>query len=419
MTSDAPSALVEHFFRHESGRLAAVLTRRFGASRIEEIEDAIQVALERALGTWTRRGLPENPAAWLTRVATNHLLDQVRRAKTASDHAGLAAEPLSHDLHDADEDSLVLLFACADERLAPRARLVLCLKLLSGFSTDEIAARLFMQPATVQKTLERGRARLKEIWHDHGSLPATSEGDSARLQTVQLVLYLQFNEGYSFGHGDESLRVELCDEAIRLTRLLATHAAGNVPSTWALLSLMHFHASRLPARLDAQGGMIPLEEQNRELWDQRQIRLGFEALRLAYGGGGASSFSRFHGEAAIQVEHAGAPSFQQTRWGEIVELYELLERLQPSPVYALNRSIALAEAQGAERALAVMEAYDFPSWFQENHLFQAARGELFRRLGQVEPARRHFEVALARAPSRPERRLLERRLKELEPGARQ
>jgi RNA polymerase sigma factor (sigma-70 family) len=407
MEQSAPGALVEHFFRHESGRLVAVLLRRFGAHRLEAIEDAIQFALMRALGTWTRHGIPDEPSAWLTRVANNQLIDQLRRAKVAEAFSAHQAEQSVVGMEGAVEDTLVLLFACADDRLAPRTRLVLCLKLLCGFSTEEIALRLFMSTANVQKNLERGRESLKAYWADHAERPTNPNDAQARLGTVQLVLYLQFNEGYTLSAEATPLRSEVCDEAIRLTRLLVGHPIGNQPSTWALLALMHFHASRLPARLDAEGRFVPLQQQDRSRWDRRHIELGFAALHEATR---STDFSRYHGEAAIQVEHVIAKSFEETRWNEIVALYEALERVQPSPVYALNRAIAIAEAQGPEAGLAALDAAALPTWFQDNHLLLGTRGELLHRSGRWTEAQPYLMRARDAAPSEAERRHYDERL---------
>jgi len=299
-------------------------------------------------------------------------------------------------------------FACADERLAPRTRLILCLKLLCGFSTEEIASRLFMTQDNVQKTLERGRESLKEFWIDHADRPSERSETRSGLDTVALVLYLQFNEGYTLGAEATPLRSEVCEEAIRLTRLLVGHPVGNQPSTWALLALMHFHASRLPARLDSEGRFVPLSMQDRTRWDRTHIDLGFAALSEATR---SSDFSRYHGEAAIQVEHVLAKSFVQTRWQEIVELYEALERLQPSPVYALNRAIAIAEARGPEAGLAALDAAALPSWFEDNHLLLGTRGELLHRAGRRNEAQPYLTRARDAAPSEAERRHYDERLR--------
>lgn len=401
--SRAP-ALVEHFFRHEFGRLVAVLTRRFGVGRLDAIEDAVQSAFERALGTWPRQGVPDEPAAWLTRVATNRLIDRLRREQRA-ERLSMADldEPISPR---ADEDILAMLFACADEQLAPRARLVLCLKLLCGFSTHEIASRLLMSPANVQKTLERGRDQLARRWAKLDGLVQSATNHDERLSTVLQVLYLLFTEGASLAD-DVGLRVELCDEAIRLTGLLVAHPIGDRTASWALLALMHLHAARLPARIDGSGELIPLSEQDRGRWDRQHVAEGLASMERATR---VDEYTRYHGEAAIQIEHVLAPSFEATRWHEIVSLYRTLEAMQPSPVYALNRAIALAEAEGPLAGLAALDEHAFPPWFARHYLVAAARGELLRRAGRGNDARPFLERAREGAPSHAERLLFSRRL---------
>ncbi|TPV93738.1 MAG: sigma-70 family RNA polymerase sigma factor [Myxococcales bacterium FL481] len=404
--SDSASTLVEHYFRHEYGRLVSTLTRRFGAARLEAIEDAVQSAFERALTAWPRQGRPDRPGAWLTRVAVNRLVDRLRKARHADRlEANDLDEPATPG---ATEDMLVMLFACADERLAPRARLILCLKLLCGFSTREIAARLFMTSANVQKTLERGRHRLQLTWHKLPP-PATATADphdDPRLATVLQVLYLLFTEGASPAD-TIGLRPELCDEAIRLARILVDHPRGDRPATWALLALMHLHSARLPTQIDREGRLVPLPEQDRTRWDRRQIAAGFECLHRATR---SASYSRYHGEAAIQVEHIIAPSFAETRWHEIVALYEALEVLQPSPVYALNRIVALAEAESPELALERLGELALPSWFRNHYVYFGALGELHRRTSHPERAPAYLRKAEENAPSRAERLLFRRRL---------
>ncbi len=418
--SERPSdsaALVDHFFRHEYGRLVAVLTRRFGAARLEAIEDAVQGALEQALGVWARRGVPDAPEAWLNRVAHNRLLDQLRHqgvvSRTASE-VKFVEEARATDSSppalpgEISDDELRLLFACADDRLAPRARLVLCLKLLCGFATHEIAVRLFMSEVNVQKTLERGRARLRDSWGETMTVPEPAgEALSARLESVQQVIYLQFNEGYTLAAGSEGLRGELCLEALRLGHVLATHPAGDHPSTWALLSLMHLHTARLGGRIDSEGRLIPLERQDRSLWDRSRIQQGIVCFQRAADG---DVFSRYHGEAAVLIEHCLAPSFEETRWGEIAELYELLERGHPSPLYRLNRAIAVAEAEGAPAGLALLCDYPRPAWLLDYYLFDATLGELHRRAGNFGEAEKHLQRAARNAPSDAERLLFEERL---------
>ena len=398
-----PQGLVEHFFRHEAGRLTARLVRRFGAHRLNDIEDAVQYAFERALGVWPRQGVPESPPAWLTQVAKNRLIDKVRKKKCETSLDEIEEANVDVVFITNQDDLLTLLFACSDDQLIPRARLVLCLKLVCGFSTQEIATRLFITPANVQKILERGRQRLQDSYKRTVTSRKSSDALKEQLYTVQHVLYLIFNEGYSLGEGDIGLRTELCDEAIRLTGLLAQNSLGDTSSTWALLALMHFHAMRLPARLDNNSRFIPLRKQDRSLWDRHHRRLGFTCMQEAIRD---SQFSRFHGEAAVQIEHAMATSVETTRWGEIVSLYQTLMRMAPSPMYTLNHAIAQAEASCPQDGLNLLEQASLPSWFKKHHLFLAVLGDLHKRQGNKNKAVDYLQQALQKAPSTAEKHFL-------------
>jgi RNA polymerase sigma-70 factor (ECF subfamily) len=276
---------------------------------------------------------------------------------------------------------------------------------LCGFSVSEIALRLFTSDANVYKRLGRARDRLREIAPELETPPL--DALTSRLPGVQAVLYLLFNEGYLSSHAEEAIRRELCDEAVRLTTLLAEHPIGAVPETFALLALMHLHAARLGGRRDAVGGLLLLEEQDRSLWDRERMRIGAEWLeRSAHG----HVFSRFHAEAGIAAEHCFAPSFEQTRWKEIAELYAMLERVDPSPLHAMNRAVAIAEWQGPDAGLAVLDALTPPAWLAGSYLWDAVLGDLHRRAGNLEIARRHRDRALASAPTEAVRDLLRRRL---------
>jgi len=276
--------LVEHFFRHEYGRLVATLTRRVGAPHIELVEDAVQAALMAALTAWTDRPVPEDPGAWLYRVAHNQLIGDLRRKagqiRILERQAGVAGQgdppPASYFADEVRDDMLRMLFVCCDDALPEESRLVLALKTLCGFSTAEIALRLFTTEANVHKRLGRARDRLREAPPDVETPPL--EGLRSRLPSVQAVLYLLFNEGYLSAHAEQAIRRELCDEAIRLATILAEHPVAATPETFALLALMHLHIARLEARLDGVGGLLLLEEQDRSLWDRESMRLGMEWL---------------------------------------------------------------------------------------------------------------------------------------------
>jgi RNA polymerase sigma-70 factor (ECF subfamily) len=418
--SDAPPGaitapgLVEHFFRREYGRLVAVLTRKVGVRHIDLVEDAVQGAFLGALTAWTAHGLPQDPGAWLYRVAYNNLTGDLRRTagrrrilERATDTvAGGHVDPAPpYFAGEVADDLLRMLFICCDDAIPRESRLVLALKTLCGFSAAEIALRLFTSEANVYKRLARARDRLREAPPDIETPPLHTL--TSRLPSVHAVLYLLFNEGYLSAHAEQSIRRELCDEAIRLATLLAEHPAGAVPETFALLALMHLHAARLEARRDGMGGLLLLEEQDRSLWDRERIHLGAEWLERAASG---DVFSRFHAEAGVAAEHCFAPSFRQTRWSEISNLYAMLERIDPSPLHTMNRAVAVAEWKGPEAGLAVLQALAPPAWLAGSYLWDAVLSDLHRRAGILGIAQRHRERALASAPTEAVRDLLRRRL---------
>lgn len=410
----AAPGLVEHFFRHEYGRLVAILTRRVGVRHLESAEDAVQSALMAALTEWTAHGLPDDPGAWLYRVASNRLIGDLRqksgRLRILERAAGDVAERSDHVAapHFAAEvrdDMLRMLFVCCDDSIPRESRLILALKTLCGFSTSEIALRLFITEANVRKRLGRARERLREVSPDTQTPELRTL--RSRLAGVHEVLYLLFNEGYLSAEARQAVRRELCEEAIRLATLLAEHEVGAIPETYALLALMHLHAARLEARLDGRGGLLLLEEQDRSLWDRERMKMGAAWLERAAVG---EVFSRFHAEAAIAAEHCFAPSFEQTRWNEIADLYAMLERISPSPLHTLNRAVAVAEWKGPDAGLAVLEGLEPPAWLARSYLWDAVLGDLHRRAGNREVAGQYRERALASAPTETVREVLRRRL---------
>jgi RNA polymerase sigma-70 factor (ECF subfamily) len=257
----------------------------------------------------------------------------------------------------------------------------------------------------VHKRLARAREKLAAIAPDLETPPLADL--RSRLPGVHAVLYLLFNEGYLPASGEEAIRRDLCDEAIRLASLLAEHPVGAVPETFALLALMHLHAARLGARRDGLGGLLLLEEQDRSLWDREGVQRGMQWLARAASG---DVFSRYHAEAGIAAEHCLAPSFAETRWKEIVDLYTMLERASPSPLHTMNRAVAVAEWLGPEAGLAVVRDLAPPSWLAGSYLWEAVLADLHRRAGNADVSGRHRERALALAPTEALRQVLRRRL---------
>ncbi|MDC0936738.1 sigma factor [Pirellulales bacterium] len=406
--------LVDHFFRHEFGRLVALLSRRVGVEYIEDIEDAVQSALMRALETWTISGLPDNQSAWLFRVAHNNLMgvlrQQTRRHRILEKNAQteVAAPENGPELFLAGEvqdDLLRMLFVCCDDVIPVESQLIFALKTLCGFDVREIAVRLFSTEANVYKRMSRACSRLRENPPLLDEL--TVEQCSSRLGAVNKILYLLFTEGYLSSHAEMAIRTELCDEAIRLAAVLVEHPVGKNPETFALFALMHLHMARMTARQDNSGGLLLLEEQDRKLWDQQRIQVGLEWLANAAKG---DAFTRYHAEAGIAAEHCLASSFEETRWDRVIECYSLLEQTAPSAIHKLNRAVALAEWQGPAAGLAVLEGFEPPTWLAGSFMWAAVLADLHRRCGDTETSERYRDAAFNSAPTVAVRELLQRRL---------
>jgi RNA polymerase sigma-70 factor, ECF subfamily len=406
-----PGAVVDHLFRHQSGRMIATLTRIFGPRRMDLAEEVVQDALVKALELWPFQGIPENPSAWLIQVAKNRALDATRREASLAeklpdlirafpDHSELSE---SHD--EFADDQLSMMFLCCHPSLSRELRVALTLKTVAGFSVREIARAFLAQEATIAQRLVRGKREIRER-NIEFEMPSGPELRS-RLDSVLEVLYLLFNEGYSAHEGESLLRADLCDEAIRLARLLAGHAATDLPKTHALLALLLLQASRLPARVNADGDLFLLRDQDRTLWDRRLIAEGLRHLDSSAEG---DELSSYHLQAGIAAHHAAASTYDATNWAEIVDLYDQLYGTDSSPVVALNRAIALSRWKGPEAGLAALAEIEHHPALAHYHLLPAALGELRSELGQKERAAAYYKSALECACTEPERRLLQERL---------
>jgi RNA polymerase sigma-70 factor (ECF subfamily) len=393
-----------------------MLSRRVGLQHLQTVEDAVQSALLTAFEVWTAAGsVPDNPSAWLYRTAHNNVVGELRqrgrREQLLEQHELEEAEaapegPQASLRGDVTDDLLRMMFACCDESIPVESQLAIALRTLCGFDVGGIAARLFTTEANVYKRLGRARERLRDL----GSLPDDLQGAqvSSRLPAVQGILYLLFTEGHLSLQAAPAIRRDLCEEAKRLTLILAEHPAGATPETFALLALMHLHAARMPAREDGCGGLLLLEEQDRARWDQREIQRGLSWLAKSASG---PAFSRYHAEAGVAAEHCLAPSFGETRWDRVVACYELLERVAPSALHTLNRAVAIAEWRGPAAGLAELEGREPPSWLAGSYLWATVLADLHRRCEHHDEARRYREIALASAPSPAVRDLLARRLR--------
>ncbi len=403
-----PAALLASLFRHESGRLVAALTRLFGPHHIELAEDVVQEALETALQAWKFR-IPDNPSAWLNKVARNRALDLIRHGgierRYADEYQAMLssewtlAPTVDESLAEASaaQNLLRLMFTVCQPQLSEETQVTLILKFLCGFASSEIAAAFLTNEQTIAKRLQRGRTCLREL----GSLaPAKlTEAADPRLDTVLCALYLLFNEGYHGSHPTAPTRTVLCDEALRLCALITEQHEHSAPRAHALLALMCFHRARMAGRRDAQGIYVPLALQDRALWDRALIERGLAHLQRSASG---NELSVWHLEAGIAGQHTLAASLDETDWCAILELYELLYARNPSPVIALNRALSRAYASDASAALVEVIALGEEATLKSYPFYWAARGEIHARAAQLEQAQHCYQRAATLARSAPE-----------------
>lgn len=409
--------VVDHLFRHESGRIISVLTKIFGLSNIEIAEDIVQDVLLKALEQWKLKGIPDNPSAWIMKAAKNKTLDFLRHKKLEERYASritplLRSEyTLNYTLNNyfsetgIQDDQLRMMFVCCHPSLNEQAQIALILKTLCGFSTAEIASAFITNEALIAKRIYRAKEKLKteNIRFEMPDDISVSE----RLHIVLRSLYLLFNEGYSASNNDNLIREDLAGEAFRLCYLLSRHKLTDLPETHALLALMCFHGARFTGRTDAEGNILLLREQNRELWDHTLINEGIAELEAAASG---DVISIYHLEAAIAFEHCAAPNYDDTNWTTILAHYDQLLSLTASPVTALNRAIVVAEIKGAEAALPLIEHLKIHADLQHYYLLFAVEADLLMRCGKYLPAKQSFEKAIALTSSDREKILLQKKL---------
>ena len=408
--------MVENLFRREWGKMVATLTRIFGIERLELAQDVVQEALVRALQTWPYYGVPENPSAWIMRVSRNLALDQVRREtrfrNKETDIAGFLEQQTPGDLafsNEINDDRLRMMFVCCHPQVPREAQVALALRTLCGFSVAEIASAFLTTEAAIAKRLTRAKQRIR-VARIAFEIPAGEEL-TARLNGVLQTLYLLFNEGYKASVGERLIREELCFEAIRLTELLAAHAAGNRPRSHALLALMFLNATRLPARTDAEGNILRLKEQDRSRWDKPMIARGM--FHLAQSASGLE-ISEYHLQAGIAACHCAARSFEDTDWPQILSLYDRLVELDDSPVVALNRAVAVANVRGPAAGIAAVKSIRNCRELRSYYLLYAVLGEFEARLGRPHSAAGYFRQALEQTEITSEQHFLLKRMRECE-----
>ncbi|HYM04491.1 MAG TPA: sigma-70 family RNA polymerase sigma factor [Stellaceae bacterium] len=404
--------LVDHLFRHASGQMVAAVARLVGPNRLDLAEEVVQDALLRALQTWPFSGVPDNPRGWLFQVARNRALDILRRETVLrgklqwSDAlVDLMPHAEARTGHSVGDEELAMMFMCCHPALPEAARVALTLKLVGGFSVDEIADAFLAQSAAIAQRLVRAKRQIRDE-----SIPLEIPADGElheRVSSVLDVLYLLFNEGYGAHGGDNLTRADLCGEAIRLARLVAENPHTDRPAAHALLALMLLQASRLPARTDEVGDLLLLADQDRARWDRASISEGMAHLDRAAAG---TELTPYHIEAAIAACHATARDAASTDWPYVLRLYDELLRLKPSPVVALNRAVALAMVAGPAAGIAALSALRADAAMDAYHLLPSVLAGLELRAGDRDAAAEHYREALAFRCSAPERRFMQKQL---------
>lgn len=410
MLEQRVNQLIGHLFRHEAGKMAAVLTRLLGFQSFDLAEDIVQDTLLKAMSTWKYKGIPENPSAWLYKVAKRKAIDTIRQKSLHAFHHAEISLALKSEwtlsptinsffLENEIEDSqLRMIFACCHPAIPYESQLALTLKTLCGLSIGEIANSFLTNDETITRRLYRAREKIRE---ENISLEAPVPVEMpGRLDAVLQSLYLLFNEGYNSSHPDQLIRHDLCAEAMRLCLLLINNSLTNAPRAEALLALMCFQASREEARLDSDGSIRLLKDQDRSLWNQSLIEKGKYHLEHAAEG---NEYSEYHVEAAIAGCHAAAPSFEATDWNSILDLYTILSHLKPGPIVELNKAIAIGYGQSSRQGLsALAEIHEL----DHHYLYHAAAGDFFADLRDIANARLSYQKALDLTSSNTEKKLL-------------
>ena len=413
--------LVDHFFRHESSRVISHLSANFGTSYLEEIEDAVQDALIKAMHSWPR-GVPNNPSAWILTVARNRLIDKLRRNKKViaqeEDELNRKIETVSQapasdlELNDYLKDDLLkMMFACCHPLLTVESQIILTLRILCGLGTTEVARALLKKDEAIAKAYTRAKQKLK----DHQIKPdvPTQQVAEERLGVILKVLYLLFNEGYKSSSGDQLIKKDLCLESLRLTKILSDSVFGDHPNVNALLALMCFHISRFDSRINEKGELLTLEEQDRSKWNDELIERGSYFFHKSYTTEGIEHMTEYHIQAAMAGLHCQAKDYESTDWEQLLGLYDMQMSSKPSPVVELNRLVVYARVHGPNQALNELTKLQDHSFLQNYYLFYAVKADLLTQLSQPKTAIKSLEKAIELSENQLERKHLEKKIEKL------
>lgn len=387
--------LIDHLFRHHSGKMVSVLTRIFGLSNLEIIEDAVQDTFLKASIKW-RKQLPDNPGAWLTKAAKNRVLDIFRRIQTERKHLpelknGIEVIAINELFLESEiEDAqLRMIFTACHPKLDPKDRIAFALKTISGFSSKEIASALLTKEGTIRKRVFRARKTIQES-NIAFKIPQGKELP-LRIESVLEVLYLIFNEGFHSNKKEVLVRKELCGEAMRLCKSLLNNKHTNISASYALFALMCFHAARLDAKINTENEVLDLKNQDRNKWSFPLIQLGNAMMNKAVEN---NEFSTYHYEAAIIAEHIKAPNFEQTNWDKILKWYQYLYKLQPSNSHLLSMAVVCIQNENYVKANYYFEQINPEDLTQRSYLFYGAKADYFLAIKNKDEALKYINIAL-------------------------
>lgn len=402
------SDTVDHLFRKEYGKLVSLLTSKFGTRHIDQIEDSVQDALYKAMTQWGIKDKPSNPSKWLYRVAHNAIIDTLRRANKSEEFHpyhlnNKVAEQEFDSANELNDEQLQMIFACCHPAMNETEQLLLSLKLLCGFSNKEISRALFKEPEAVKRAITRAKAKFKS---EIGELVIPQGNElTERLNAVLKVIYLLFNSGYTALEGEELLKKDVCDDAIRLAGMLYNHEECNSSQTKALLALMCFNFSRFDARIDKDQNMLTLDKQDRQKWDTDLIQLGLRFINEANQG---ETTSQLQLEAAIAREYAIAPSFKQTNWRVILALYDFMLVHYSSVVIQLNRLVVIDQLYGTKRAYDGLQKLKSKS-LSKNYLYYSIKGDFEKKLN-IEDYKHSLTQAIGLTQNQKEKDFLRKKL---------
>jgi RNA polymerase sigma factor (sigma-70 family) len=412
--------VIDNLFRHEAGKLVSVLTRIFGPHNLELAEDVVQDTLIKAMENWKINGIPQNPTAWLFTAARNKALDVIRRERYQKEFAAEVSPLLKSEYsagetikqlineNEIEDEQLRMMFVCCHPSIAEDAQVALILKTLCGFSIGEIAKAFLTNEETISKRLYRARQQFREEQITF-VIPLSNEL-AQRLENVLIAIYLIFNEGYHSTSHDSLIRDDLVYESLRLSKMIIDHPLTRQPESLALIALLCFQSARLYSRMDKEGNLLSLREQDRSLWNPELIRQGAIYLRQASQG---NSMSPYHMEAAIAYEHCAAKSYADTDWKTILQLYNWLYTQKKDAIIALNRLVVYGEVHGPLQALKESEQIIDKTILKNYYLYPATLGEWHAQIGNIEKATKKFEEAISLTQSKAERNLLLRKIRDL------